>query len=204
MTNARIKQNRPTATSKRYTKQAETINYILDTKEGSLYYSFAENTLQVIVYTQDNKDYAIFFYNASSKYDHYYYTSSREMANAIHSKIERAEARLESKKEAKAKKQVITAEVGDVFNTSWGYEQTNVEFYQVIERNGKTGVVIQEIAHESVKETSWCSDEVKPVKNAFIGEPMTKRLGVYGIKINDVARASRTDWNATHHRSWGY
>lgn len=35
--------------------------------------------------------------------------------------------------------------VGDVFSSSWGYEQTNVEFYQVIQLVGETAVRVVEV-----------------------------------------------------------
>ncbi|MHO45241.1 hypothetical protein D9E76_24655 [Escherichia coli] len=38
-----------------------------------------------------------------------------------------------------------TVSVGDVFVSSWGYEQTNVNFYQVISVHGKKTVTVQEI-----------------------------------------------------------
>ncbi|HCB5058448.1 TPA: hypothetical protein M0F96_004014 [Salmonella enterica subsp. enterica serovar Paratyphi C] len=38
-----------------------------------------------------------------------------------------------------------TVSVGDIFVASWGYEQTNVSFYQVISLHGKTTVTVREI-----------------------------------------------------------
>ncbi|EEW8141382.1 hypothetical protein FSF79_025435 [Escherichia coli] len=38
-----------------------------------------------------------------------------------------------------------TVSVGDVFVSSWGYEQTNVNFYQVISVHGKKTVTVQEV-----------------------------------------------------------
>lgn len=35
--------------------------------------------------------------------------------------------------------------VGDVFASSWGYEQTNVSFYQVVSVHGKKTVMVREI-----------------------------------------------------------
>lgn len=35
--------------------------------------------------------------------------------------------------------------VGDVFSSSWGYEQTNVNFFQIVELIGKTSVRIKEV-----------------------------------------------------------
>jgi len=39
-------------------------------------------------------------------------------------------------------------EVGDVLRCSWGYEQTNIDYYQVVRLVGKQSVEIQEIASE--------------------------------------------------------
>jgi hypothetical protein len=38
-----------------------------------------------------------------------------------------------------------TVSVGDVFVSSWGYEQTNVTFYQVLSVHGKKTVTVREI-----------------------------------------------------------
>ena len=43
--------------------------------------------------------------------------------------------------------------VGDIFYMSWGYEQTNVDFFRVKELKGKTQVVLQEV-YLKVKEES--------------------------------------------------
>ena len=37
-----------------------------------------------------------------------------------------------------------TVSVGDVFVSSWGYEQTNVTFYQVLSVHGKKTVTVRE------------------------------------------------------------
>src|SRR5690606_23434396 len=38
--------------------------------------------------------------------------------------------------------------VGDILCSCWGYEQTNVDFYQVVELKGKSTVVLQELAQK--------------------------------------------------------
>ncbi|MCO4921779.1 hypothetical protein M1V64_25450 [Escherichia coli] len=56
-----------------------------------------------------------------------------------------------------------TVSVGDVFVSSWGYEQTNVNFYQVISVHGKKTVTVQEI-RASVHRTHfiWCAVKLRP------------------------------------------
>lgn len=42
--------------------------------------------------------------------------------------------------------------VGDMFYTSWGYEQTNVDFFQIVELVGKTSARVREVHPQMVEE----------------------------------------------------
>lgn len=46
----------------------------------------------------------------------------------------------------------LGVKVGDIFEMSWGYEQTNVDFFRVKELRGKTQVVLQEVYLAMVEE----------------------------------------------------
>lgn len=71
--------------------------------------------------------------------------------------------------------------VGDVFSASWGYEQTNVQFFQVIALKGSTMATFREI-HRTSRSIGFCSDMVKPDVNNFIegAEPFTRKINDYG------------------------
>lgn len=43
-------------------------------------------------------------------------------------------------------------QVGDVFKASWGYDQTNVNFFQVVKLVGKCSVRVVEVSPEIIKE----------------------------------------------------
>ena len=64
-------------------------------------------------------------------------------------------------------------EVGHVLSSSWGYEQTNVNFYQVVELVGRTQAIIRPIASMSVGDANrpGMTDKVVPKVDAFTGEP---------------------------------
>jgi hypothetical protein len=47
--------------------------------------------------------------------------------------------------------------VGDIFYSVWGYEQTNVDFWQVVELKGKQTAVIREIRAEIIRYTEYMS-----------------------------------------------
>ena len=86
---------------------------------------------------------------------------------------------------------------GDIMYTSWGYEQTNVDWFQVVEvkSSGKT-VVVREIAG-NLHTDSGCgpmSGRTTPVKDEFVGEPMTKRVQRGdSVKIHSSAYAYKWD-----------
>jgi hypothetical protein len=72
-----------------------------------------------------------------------------------------------------AKKRKVTPEhdlpVGTIFVFSWGYDQTNVNFYQVVATTPKT-VTIREIAQESLPGQPGCapmSDLRVPIPHMF-------------------------------------
>ena len=51
--------------------------------------------------------------------------------------------------------------VGDVWYSSWGYDQTNVDFYKVIKKSNKM-IWLRRIGQIYVKQTSWASEDVMP------------------------------------------
>ena len=68
----------------------------------------------------------------------------------------------------KEQKNYLGVKVGDIFHFSWGYEQTNANYFQVIALKGTKQVVIKEIAYEITKTTGFDSYKVRPIKNSFL------------------------------------
>lgn len=68
--------------------------------------------------------------------------------------------------------------VGDVFVATWGYEQTNADFFQVVKVNGSgKSVVVRHIRHRVAdpRSQSMTSTAV-PIKGEFDGSPRTRML----------------------------
>jgi len=87
--------------------------------------------------------------------------------------------------------------VGDILHTSWGYDQTNVEYFQITEIKGKYAI-LREIGAEST-ETGWLQGRSAPLPDNFLeprfdgddqGLPIRRLMQEGGIKICDV----RTAW----------
>ena len=65
---------------------------------------------------------------------------------------------------------------------------------------------VRRIYLESVEETSWCSDRVRPLKDNFISEKIEryKLNGNYFRTPTDSSARLVTDLSVTNRRSWGY
>ena len=98
--------------------------------------------------------------------------------------------------------------VGDLLNYSWGYDQTNQEFAQIV-AVGARSVTIREIAGHSIRATGSMSDVVAPVKDHFTGEPVVKVItfSVYRDELYARIPAPHGSWSPvgdreSFHRSW--
>lgn len=97
--------------------------------------------------------------------------------------------------------------VGDIFYSSWGYEQTNIDFYQVIALKGSTMATFRKINSVS-RCIGFCSDMVKPLPDSFAesSEPFTRKINDYSSVPSCKGPASyetlyltdvNTEYNAT-------
>ena len=118
----------------------------------------------------------------------------------------RATAYLEMKAKRRAEDEMCRAtfqneiNLGTILYSSWGYDQTNIDFYEVTEKKGQT-VTIRELAQES-RESGFMSEYVKPIPGKYIGAPMKKRIGSRGIAIKSYISAWIWDGSeklATHY-----
>lgn len=142
----------------------------------------------------------------------YTFRSVERMEAFIKEKIEAGRASLEYRAKAKAERAAKLAapnplEVGDILVETWGYEQTNVNYYQVLERFGKRGVVIREIASESIPGTEgFMSCRVKPKPGAFLEKAAPTRhiVGPNGeVKMRNWGSwARKCSPNDTQYCSW--
>jgi hypothetical protein len=110
---------------------------------------------------------------------------------------------------AKARQEFVNPyKVGDILNSCWGYDQTNREFYQVV-AVGNRSLKLRRIGCESVRTTSWCSDEVSPIKDKFIKDEVHRvnivvwGTGGYSIKSPIYGNLHKYE-GGTLNRSWGH
>lgn len=84
--------------------------------------------------------------------------------------------------------------VGDIFRSCWGYEQTNVDYYEVVAVRGMM-VDVRKIGALS-EDTGGMSGECVPRPGSFVGEVITKKVQAYKgsepyIKMTSYSSATR-------------
>ena len=76
--------------------------------------------------------------------------------------------------------------VGDVLRSSWGYDQTNIDFYQVTALIGIQTVEYRPIAQES-EQTEYMQGECVPMPGEFTGPAKRARVSTYGERDSITA-----------------
>lgn len=95
-------------------------------------------------------------------------------------------------------------EIGQVFYSSWGYDQTNVDFYEIVDVPSACYVVVREVA--KVRREGAGNDSVSAAQGEFIGEPMRKKVDMSYRPSIKVGHQSAWIWDGRpkHETSWGY
>lgn len=90
-----------------------------------------------------------------------------------------------------AKKEAVCPfKEGDIISGSWGYDQTNVEFFEIVAAKGRK-VTIRELGHASIKGSEgFMCESVVPNHGCYIGEPEVHIAQTYSgdswyIKLHD-------------------
>jgi hypothetical protein len=73
---------------------------------------------------------------------------------------------------------------GDILYSSWGYDQTNVDFYQVTDVISSKEIVIRAIGKRVVSGKGTSTEKVMAEPNEFTGPAMRKRPQGSGLHVN--------------------
>jgi len=86
-----------------------------------------------------------------------------------------------------------TLNVGDILYSSWGYDQTNVDFYQIVELVGKATAVLRKVAQDRT-ESAWMQGKCVARPGEFVGEPFRKRISPHNsVTISSCQHAYKWD-----------
>lgn len=145
-----------------------------------------ENGSSAYVYEIAGKFLMLAYWGTSAKpSQHYSYRTAEQRDAAIWRFREGVEQSLALRADMRAKRQaaVNTLKVGDIVNTSWGYDQTNVDFFVVTRATSKT-VWVRRVAKDG-EATGWAQGRCWPAMPIrMIGDETTHRATGGYLSIN--------------------
>lgn len=157
--------------------------------------------IEVRAYEKDGKLYAIAWAGKANKPTWHYRFPNRErldqaIAKLVSDRKSRQEVMQKRQQERSGFKHDL--KVGDILYSSWGYDQTNISWYQVVEVKDK-GVVIREISGKSAG-----GDKVLPDIGNFTGNPMLKMVrNGNSVRISSYASAYPWDGKSKYETPMG-
>lgn len=163
--------------------------------KGAMKFADRESSAVVFAYERHGKFLLMGFHGRAQKPDFHYSYPSREKREAkARSFFEGQRANEAFKRDLRGKRMDADRglEVGDILRCSWGYEQTNVDYFEVTALIGKRMVEIREIASESYA-TGWAMGRCAPMKGKYIGEPMRKIARGGAVSIYSFASAYKVE-----------
>lgn len=113
----------------------------------------------------------------------YYFNSVDEREQWILGKKE-SESKQDEQRNLYARqiaKETDALQAGAIVYDSWGWEQTNIDFYKIVKRSGAS-VWLQPLKSKKV-ETGFMSGNAEPTEETD-GEVFLRRIGKYGVSIN--------------------
>jgi len=161
--------------------------------QGARRVSHNHSSAVAYVYETAGKLYAVAFSGKAQKPAwHYRFKTNEDRAGRVTSFFESVArheaAKIEQRQKVKQAGRGLV--VGDILRASWGYEQTNVDFYQVTALIGSSMVEIRRIAGES-EETGYMSGQCVPVPDRFIGEAARHKASEGTVKLASYCWARR-------------
>jgi len=155
-------------------------------------------------YVSKEHPFAIFFVGKQSKPTwHLRFKDNFAMKEKVITTIKRLmtwhEKKLERREEGKS---ATTLKVGDVLYTSWGYDQTNIDWYQVTKNISPRMIEIRQIYGERKQGEYYDTGTTTPKKDFFIPreEPMRKKVNSGNtVKIESYTRAWAWDGRPKHY-----
>lgn len=174
-------------------------------KEARLHLDDKENAVQIYRYEREGVLYGLGFVGKTQKPTYAYrFRSEDERAARENYTIAAAKKRIDEAKARRAARAEFkhNVQVGDVMHCSWGWEQTNNDFYQVIAVKNKS-VVVRKIA-KHYEASGWAQGNVTPLPNQFLpdAEPITRKVTMCnGININSYQWARKCEMGRSFHES---
>lgn len=123
---------------------------------------------------------------------HYRFPNETELSGYLSKWLDDQRSKHQTKLEQRAEEKdaVSPLEVGDLIVASWGHDQTNVDYYLVMERIGKKGVTLQQVGNHKTLDQGDRGRCV-PDLNVHKGKPFRAKSNKDGvIRLSSYCYAS--------------
>lgn len=175
-----------------------------------------QDSIEVYSKEVDGKFLVMGFAGKRTRPDFYYRFTTKERMNEYISKwrtnLENHNERVIARR--KERSAPHTLKVDDIMVCSWGYEQTNIDYYQITKLIGSTMVEIRQIQEEVVGQSGY-HNKVVPMKDNFIqprweGDtyrclPMRKKVkNGNSVSVYSFANAYKWDGRPKEETMLGY
>lgn len=127
---------------------------------------------EVYAYERAGKVYAVAFWGTAGKPTwHYSFRSPESREAKVAGFFDSLTASSERKAKAKAERAAFVhdVKVGDIFRSSWGYDQTNIDYYQCVRLVGSRMMEVREIQQQSAS-TGWLQGDCVPAPGVWATE----------------------------------
>lgn len=122
-------------------------------------------------------------HNTKRPSSHYRFKTEKQRAQWIEQQKAYIDKQTEAAQryEAQMNKDLEAIKEGAILYDSWGYEQTNIDFYKVIKRSGVSVTLLPIGSH--VEQSGFMSGNASPDESNVVGDPIVRRAGKYGVRI---------------------
>ncbi len=157
------------------TKREQTIKYLSD-KPGAQ----VEQYNKLVIITYDVLCTAIFEPKCTRPTWHYKHRTEQEQREFIATRKagEDMEQQRRDRYAREAMERADKMQPGAILCSTWGYEQTNVDFYKVIERKASSVVIVEIGQHRTY--SGDMQGNCTPDPDTIISEPFLKRVNKWG------------------------
>lgn len=146
---------------------------------------------------------------AKRPFANFYFLTEERREQFIAQKKTAEDDRITAKLQRKAQddqhlaKMCDTIQVGTILCYSWGYEQTNIEFFQVVAKKNRS-VTLRAIGDTEVLSEGFSSmsSRCKPNRDQFAGSEFKKLITAWGIKMPHGSCSPVDSDDQLHYRSW--
>lgn len=159
---------------------------------------YAPNGVDLLFYTNQDQTSAICYTKKSFNHTWYYRFNNTErlflkVKETIANRLER-QAAVKAQRKERFKPHKLN--VGDVLYCSWGYDQTNIDFYKVLEKIGKNKVKIIRLNNAFNQiDSEYGQDKVSAGSIKEGAEPMIKVVNSLYNSVSVYSFASASLWD---------